>query len=210
MIMINIKKLTIASLALCAPLAQASDFSDFYNRDMLIGCGTIVSVRNVNQSPLMEYEYAAQNGTSIRTGDIAALMSVNGVAGFLTAAIGSVVVDNALQKNAEDVKEQTNWENVKAVRVKMDSGEEINLPLFKPRTGGTDRRQYADGKRVTVYHVPRYKSIQLDAMARPPNPNEQDKARLYQILCKRRLDDATANSALKEAANLVQEDKIIP
>lgn len=182
--------------------------SEFFDRQNLIGCGTITDVRDVNQPPLFDNEYVAQNKDGIRTYGIASMMAGAGLLKWAAAAIGTVAADEALSKEPQKVKEQDNWTNVKAVRVRMDDGQEINLPLIKPR-GDIERRQYTQGKRVTVFHVPQYSSIQLDTMIRLPEPGDEAKAKSYEFHCKRRLDDATATAVLKDAESLVRQDKII-
>lgn len=201
-------KLHGVSILCLALTAQSAMASEFFDKQKLIGCGTIVSVRNVDQAPLFDNEYVAQNKDGIRTYGIASLMAGAGLIKYAAAAIGTVVADEALANTPSKVKEQDKWSNVKAVRIQMDGGQEINLPLIKPRDD-IERRQYTEGKRVTVYHVPQYNSIQLDTMIRLPDPGDEAKAKSYAFHCTRRLDDVTAEAVLKDVARLIQEDKII-
>lgn len=206
--MINSKISALCGLSIAATMAHASDTLYFFNQQSRIGCGTITDVRNVNQAPLYDREYEMLRGGRGGTGDVAVLVSNLGIVGQAVAAITSLGVDSARDKSIalEAVNAPANgvWTNVKAIRVVMDDGREINLPLTAQPKLGTGLK-YESGRRVEVYLIKERNSIQLGMQRKPPLPDEK----LYAAFCRRSADAADAEAALTEKAHLVQEDKIV-
>jgi len=204
----NSKIVTGLLLALSCQQALAVDFM---NRDNLIGCGEITSVRKVNQAPLYDKEYDLLHGNVGSTSGIAGMLTAGGVVKFAAAAVTSMVADKVIADNANPdaaVKAQESWDNVLAVRIAMDSGNVLNLPLTAP-PADQERRAYAQGKRVRVFYVPELNSVQVSTLiAKLPGVEERESSR-YRSFCGAKLDEGTANRVLQEKANLVVEQQIV-
>lgn len=208
MLNFKVKTLVLCGLTVAASIAHASDAFYFFNPKNRIGCATITSVRNVNQAPLYDREYEMLVGGRGGTANLAVIVSGLGIVGQAAAVVTSMAIDavrdpsvavESVQTPAEGV-----WTNVQAVRVVMDDGSVMNLPLTaQPKL--TIGPKYEVGRRVSVYLLKDRNSIQLGLGGRAPLPDDK----LHNGYCRRGVDQAEAEAALKEKANLVQEDKII-
>lgn len=203
----DLKSIAVCSLLLMASVAQASDALYFFNPRNRIGCGTITSIRNVNQAPLYDREYEELVGGNGSTGSLAVAVSGLGIVSQTVAALTSLTVDAARDSSsAVDVVKAPDggvWKNVKAVRVLMDDGSAMNLPLTAQPKLSIDPK-YEQGRRVSVYLLKDRNSIQLNLLGKAPAPGEK----LHDAYCSRRVTEDEAATALKEKAALVQEDKI--
>lgn len=191
--------------------SQAAFAVDFMNRDNLIGCGEITSVRKVNQAPLYDKEYDLLNGNVGSTSGLAGMLTAGGVVRFAAAAVTSMVADKVIaDKTTPDaaVKSQESWDNVQAVRIAMDNGGVLNLPLTAP-PADQERRAYAQGKRVRVFYVPELNSLQVSTLiAKLPTVEEKETSR-YKSFCGPKLDEGTVAKVMSEKANLVVEQQIV-
>lgn len=204
----SFKSFAACSLLLVASVAQASDALYFFNPRNRIGCGTITSVRNVNQAPLYDREYEDLVGGNGSTGSVAVAASALGIVSLAAAATTSLAVDAVRDPSTatDGVKTPADgvWKNIKAVRVLMDDGSVMNLPLTgQPKLSLDDK--YEEGRRVSVYFLKDLNSIQLNLRGKAPAPGE----RLHDAYCSRRVTQEEATIALKEKAALVQEENII-
>ncbi len=202
------KSFALCGLLLAASVAQASDALYFFNPRNRIGCGTITAVRNVNQAPLYDREYEQLVGGSGSTGSLAVAVSGLGIVTQTAAALASLAVDATRDTSSavDSVKapESGFWDNIKAVRVAMDDGSVMNLPLTaQPKLSTAPK--YEEGRRVSVYLLKERNSIQLNLIGKAPAPGEK----LHEAYCSRRTTAEEAAAALKEKAALVQEDKIV-
>lgn len=208
MLTLKFKIHVLCALTMTASLAHASDAFYFFNPQNRIGCATITSVRNVNQAPLYDREYEVLVGGRGGTGDLAVIVSGLDIVGTVAAAATSLAVDAVRDPSAAVDGVQTpadgTWTNVQALRVEMDDGSVMNIPMTaQPKL--TPGPKYEVGRRVTVYLLKERNSIQLGLGGRAPLPGDK----LHEGYCKRGVSQAEAEAALKEKANLVQEDKII-
>ena len=195
----------LTSLASCA---FASDTMYFFNQKSRLGCGTITSVRNVNQTPLYDYEYEHLRGGRAASTDVAQLASGFGIVGQAVALATSMTVDLVRDSSAtlEGVKEPENgvWKNIKAVRVLMDDGRVMNLPLTaQPKL--VMGPKYEEGQRVTAYMIKDRKSIQITMKRKSPLPGEK----LYDAYCSLTADVEEAAEAIKAKEFLVKEINIV-
>lgn len=206
--MFSFKTIAFGSLIGLSTIAHASDTMYFFNLQSRIGCGTITTVRNVNQPPLYDREYELLMAGRGGTGDLAGIASNLGIVGQAVAAVASLSVDAVRDRSdsLEAVKTPAAgvWTNVKAIRVAMDDGREINLPLTAQPKLGTGLK-YERGRRVEVYLLKDRNSIQLGMQRKPPLQDEK----LYATYCRRTADAADSETALTEKAHMVQEDKIV-
>lgn len=204
-------KQTIATGLFLALSCQAVLAVDFMNKDNLIGCGEITSVRKVNQAPLYDKEYDLLHGNVGSTSGIAGMLTAGGVVKFAAAAVTSMVADKVIADNTTPeatVKAQDSWDNVLAVRIAMDNGSVLNLPLTAP-PADQERRAYTQGKRVRMFYVPELNSLQVSTLiAKLPTVEEKENSR-YQSFCGQKLDAGTVAKVMKEKANLVQEQQVV-
>lgn len=202
------KPLALCFLTVSSSLAHASDTLYFYNRLSRLGCGTITSVRKVNQAPLYDQEYEQRHGGRSPTTDVALLASGFGVVGQVIALATSMTVDVVRDSSValEGVKEPANGirKNILAVRVVMDDGSVMNLPLTAQEKL-TLKPKYEEDRRVTVYMIKDRKSIQLTMARKSPLPSEK----LYDAYCSQTAEAGEAAEAIKAKENLVQEANII-
>ena len=205
----KLKALILCSLAFCSAAALASDATRFYNRSNRLGCGTILAVADVNQAPLYDREYEALVGGKGSTADLVGHAVSLNLAGVIEAVAVGLAVDAARGESSDQgsVKPPADgvWKNIKAVRVKMDSGEVMNLPLTGQPTLDPGPK-YEEGRRVTVFLLPQYKSIQLSMRGRQPAPDDKT----YAGWCSANVAPATAAEAFAASSSLVQADKTSP
>ena len=202
-----LKPIAFYVLTSMTSFALASDTMYFYNQKSRLGCGTITSVRNVNQAPLYDYEYEHLHGGRAASTDIAQLASGFGLVGQVVALATSITVDSARDSSAtlEGVKEPKNgaWTNIKAIRLLMDDGRVMNLPLTgQPKL--VMGPKYEEGQRVTAYIIKDRKSIQITMKRKSPLPGEK----LYEAYCSQTADAGEADEAIKSKEYLVDELKI--
>lgn len=192
----------LCCLALASSASQASDTLYFFNQQSRIGCGTITSVRNVNQAPLYDRAYEMRFVKRGGDGDIAIVASAFGVVGAVAALVVKSVITDVVAQNVsiDTVVAPADgiWKHVKAISVSMDDGNNINVPL-------TEERNYKPGARVEVYLIKDRNSIQIGTQ----RPIPAFDGKLYPYICKRTADEALAVAFLKEKSDLVQEDKIV-
>lgn len=208
MLKLNFKTVFLCALTLAASAAHASDAFYFFNPQNRIGCATITSVRNVNQAPLYDREYEMLMGGRGGSANLAIIVSGLGIVGAAGAVAASLAIDAVRDPSVAVDGVQTpadgTWTNVQALRVEMDDGNVMNIPLTaQPKL--TLGPKYEVGRRVTVYLLKDRNSIQLGLGGRAPLPGDK----LHDGYCKRGVSQSEAEAALKEKANLVQEDKII-
>lgn len=201
---------TFASALLAAlSLASSPAFANrFYQAENMLGCGTIVSVRDVRQAPLYDAEYEHHVAGRAGTGDIAVAAAGFGLIGAVTAGVSSLLFDAVRDSSVsqEGVKAPAGgeWKNIKAVKVLMDDGAEMNLPLMAQPTSALGTK-YEAGKRVRVYWLPARQSIQIALRM----PVADQGAKNYQLRCKREVPAERAAEVFRAAAQLVDEALVI-
>lgn len=201
-------KRIILSAAICfVQFAQATDFVDMRGQ---IGCGTITSVRNLNQAPLYNYEYESAWGKT-NSGSLASVANGFGLIGFAGAVIGSIAVDTVVSSNSAPIEvkppsEGAAWKDVRAVRIELDDGRQVNLPLMVAGKLDFASRTYQVGERVRLQYHKQLNNIQLMPKGlTAPKPGE-DK---YERNCALRANKLDADTIVKASENLVNEANII-
>ena len=195
--------ITLALVAF-ASAAQATDNLYFFKPTKRIGCGTITSVRKVNQLPLYDREFEMAVGGNPTTRDLVYLASFIPGVGVATAVVGSMVADGVIGSSSAVATVSMPPNGVQAVRVVMDDGSVLNLPLTAIPSGSL-KPGYEVDRRVEVFLLKDRSSIQLGLAGRAPMATEK----LYSAYCSMRTDPEDAAAAVKGAASLVQEDKIL-
>lgn len=188
----------------------------FIKAGNLIGCGSVVSVRNVNQQPVYDDEYERQYIGRANSGSALGFLAEVGVVGSVVsigaAAIAGGTADMISDANRTAPRKQKiitvpdNGKEVKAIRLRMDDGREINLPMLRPPIIDS---QYEVGNRYQVFYSPTYMNLQLQRSRekdRYDTPAEAEKARKW--FCSQDLDTETSNRELAKHKNFVDESKI--
>lgn len=202
----------LANFTIFAVLADSSTAhaftvaSTFMKRENRLGCATIQSVRNLNQTPLYDFEYERSVAGSGGSAELAIAAVGLGLLNVATAGVASLVVDAVRDpsKPQPGVKPPTDgvWQHVKAVQIKMDDGAVMNLPLVAAH--GAFTPSYEARSRVRVFWLPERDSIQLTLTGRMPMPEEKN----YNAWCFRAVPQDRAQEIFKAAASLVKEELI--
>ena len=186
----------------------------FIRGEFRVGCATVVSVRNVNQSPTYDIQFESQYYGGSGSSDIASVVAQLGLVSVGTAAAGMLVSDvvasqvRGTEKEIRLMKVPTNMGWVKAVQLRMDDGSEINLPLLDP-IKLSPVAQYKVGSRYTVFYSPTFQNLQvLPVGLKDKYGTLQEEQQQTQMRCKRTLPDDKAVAVLKAHANKVDESKI--
>lgn len=143
--------------------AHASKFGGIQD---IIGCGVIVSVRNVNQAPIYTKEYeAVRPGRFGGSSQVAGVLGGFGIIGSAVAVIGSAAVDAAVEANVKtelpvDKPDGGVWKGVRAVQIKFDDGREINVPYIEMIDVPGSRR-FKAGERYSFNYSRELDSIQV-------------------------------------------------
>lgn len=179
-----------------------------------IGCGSVVSVRKVNQAPMYDNRYEGQfNGTG-SSSDIAGAAAQLGVVGIATAVIAGVTTDTALEARRTPKKEirlanvPKNSGIVKAIQLRLDDGHEVNLPLVDANKFDFSGH-YKVGNRYAVYYSPTYDNLQLFPLGEKKSFDSPEQAERYRLLsCSIQLDEKKTADLLDKFAHKVDESKI--
>jgi hypothetical protein len=198
----------IAALAVSSTAHASTVASTFMKRENRLGCATIQSVRNLNQTPLYDFEYERSVSGSGGSAELAIAAVGLGLLNAATAGVASLVVDAVRDpsKPQPGVKPPADgvWRHVKAVQIKMDDGAVMNLPLVAPH--GSLAPSYEAGSRVRVFWLPERDSLQLTLTGRMPLPEDKT----YNAWCLRAVPQDRAQEIFKAAASLVKEELIKP
>ncbi|MFN5095816.1 hypothetical protein [Limnohabitans sp.] len=197
-----------AAIALLSTSGTQAQANRFFKPENMLGCGTVVSVREVKQAPLYDAEYERHVSGRAGTADLAVVAVGFGLLSAATAGVASLVVD-ALRDGSvsqEGVKAPPDgeWKNIKAVRIVMDEGAVINLPLMAQPSSALGTK-YEAGKRVGVYWLPDRQSIQVALRSPVPDPG----AKNYQLRCKREISGERASEIFQVANQLVNESLVV-
>lgn len=186
----------------------------FTKQGYRIGCGTVTSVRNVNQTPLYDRQYEMQFNGSGGTRDLAGLSTQLGIVGVAAAVIASVATDTTIDATRTAKKEiklmnvPKNMKLVKAIRLSFDDGREINLPLLdvnKFEFSG----HYKVGKRYEVFYSPTYENLQLVPSHELENyQSPEQAAKFLKSFCSSQLDKGKIDELLSDNMRKVDEAKI--
>lgn len=213
-----VKKLTLLFLVGLTCISNSiAGVARFFQPDQVIGCGTVTSVRKINQEPVFNAEYfGSLEGKGIFfANDVSSASQVIGATGFA----GSIVVGYVAGALANAVKDARDgdaiykvippqdgvWKNVFAVRIEMDDGRTLNMPLMNapPLTRG---RHYESGQRLQLTYYKQAQNIQVtDPRISLPKVGDSTYERKCSMLANK--DDSDA--ALKAAENMVDESKIV-
>ena len=194
-----------------------------FSMDSLIGCGTVTSVRNVDQEPLWSLDmalYSQENGhDKTYSGGTAAQLAGSGLVGIgkgLAIMAGSVAVDavaNSREQPVEPVVVNLPGERfgkkVYAVGIAMDDGRTLNIPLIEARRPFIGR-DYRVGYRLQVAYNSALKNIQValapNSFVEPPLKGASN----YESKCALRADKSDADWIMSVSEFLVDESKILP
>lgn len=204
------KSLVLCLFAFSTGMASAEP-TNFFLRANRLGCGTITSVRDVNQAPLYDKQYellvSGKGSSSTLMGAAVQLDLVGaGQALVLGVTLDATRGSSTSQEGVRPVEpsEGFAWKGVKAVRIRMDDGHVLNLPLTAQPTLSLGPK-YDEGQRVTLFLIPQHKSIQVALAGMKPMPGHKN----YAGWCSGFVDPSDSAAALAAAASLVREDKIV-
>lgn len=179
-----------------------------------IGCGTVLSLRNVNQTPTYDRQYEGQFNGGGGTGEIASLAVQGGVLSIASASIASLAADTALDA-ARTSKRMIKMVNVpkdqglvKAVQLRMDDGREINLPMLDANKFDFSGH-YKIGQRYRVFYSPTFDNIQLFLSREKEKYDTPEKAAAARRwFCNEDIGKTKADQLLKNYEHKVDEAKI--
>lgn len=186
----------------------------FIKADMRIGCATVLAVRNLNQQPAYDMQYESQFGSASGSADIASLGVQTGVLG-VGAAVAGMLATDAVVSEARPTERQikllrvpTNAQMVKAVKLGLDDGAEVNLPLLDaPKLSFGSK--YKVGGRYMVYYSPTFENLQvIKGALKDKYESPEEGAKDLERFCKRTLTDDKAKAVLAANANKVDESKV--
>lgn len=211
------KTKNIVTIALISVLAHGYvHASKFGGVKDIIGCGTIVSVRSVNQAPTYTKEYEAVRPDRFGgSSQAAGILGGFGVIGSAVALVGSLAVDTAIEANVKtslpvDAPDGGVWRGVRAVKIKFDDGREIHMPFIEMLDVPGSRR-FKVGERYSFNYSKELDNIQFfiggDNLI--PNADDEKQANKYRGMCRTRVDQSVADSIIERSASLVDESKII-
>lgn len=209
------KKLAIL-IIVTMMLANQARAEVFFDSSKQIGCGTITSVRNVDQEPMLsddsmayrlEYRPVKDRTESLGT---LALFTENSLSGAVAAVAGSIIYD-AVANSKSDVATLNPAERLgkkmHAVRIALDDGRVMNLPLIEAKKPFLFGHGYEVGRRVFVAYNQLYRNIQIEypQSSQPPVKGESS----YEKTCDFRADKDLADLIVKNSEFIVDESKIV-
>ena len=191
----------------CVPVyAEKTDFDPKKHR---IGCGTILSVRDVNQKPVPDSRFIPR-GIETGQGVVAGILEIFGfgLVASIAGEIGTVLIAGEAKKASEEKdlanqEETKNYKHVIAMKFKFDDDREVNIPKY--RLVGS---RYMEGARLVAYYPESQKVIQFSInphFANIPKLGEEG----YAEKCSNLLPQDVTNEAIAASANLVDETKIL-
>lgn len=210
------KKLALLVLATMALVSQANAevFFDFANQ---IGCGTITSVRNVDQEPMLsqdsmayrsEYRPVKDRTESSSTFGMAA---GNGFIGIGAAVFGGILYDAVANSRNNSVATTNPGERLgkkmHAVQIALDDGRVMNLPFIEAKRPNIFGRDYEVGRRVFVAYNQLYRNIQIEYPQWTQPPSKGDSS--YEKTCDFRANKDLADLIVKASEFIVDESKIV-
>lgn len=184
----------------------------FWRKDQ-VTCGNIVAVRKSQQLPMYDDEYiktTKSHRQANEVGVVAMGLGVLGPVGAVIASIGTeVAVNSAIdgkkpEQNLEIVDPSYNNGNVRALKIELDDGREINLPVVRNNIGSFGT--YAPGDRVNLVLSRQLGVLQIKYRATAKLGSDD-----YDLKCG--LNNVTkeeADAAILKSANLVDESLVIP
>lgn len=203
------KSLFLMFSVLC--LAQQAHAEDLWKRAEQIGCGTVTSVRKLNQSPLFNQEYLNSIGGSTNAGDVATIASrvvPFGEVAAVAISIGVAAVVDAAKREPTPVVGSPRggaWKNVSAVRIQMDDGRVINLPLMNADLL-VRGHEYKTDQRLSLTFSKYANAIQIAPKPfKTPIPGSPS----YSYYCGVNGDKDLADAAIRNGEHLVNEANII-
>lgn len=173
--------LLVSFLAATMTGAQASEFK-FIQFDKSIGCGTIEAVFDVPQKPIYDAAYHDRFHGKGSTSGAFAQAAGGGFMGIGAAFVRSIVADAAVsaatKKDAFVLPETKHLDDVQTLRVMMDDGAVMHLPLMRRGTL-SGFKPYKQGQRVWVFFhdVEGGKTYHLDNSSTPSAGDWNYKAR---------------------------------
>jgi len=177
----------------------------FAGKSDIFGCGTVVSVRDVVQAPMNDSEYQRYASETSNTGQTFVQILGGTAVGVVVGAAAGVVTDVLIDSNRKEipavVEPKDGWKHVKALKIKIDDGREINLPLID------DGGNYKAGQRYLLGYSKQLDNIQL--VFKGAHVPEKDDSTRYQNYCKLRIDQAVADDIIERSKSLVDESKVI-
>ena len=202
-----------AVISISTNLAFGADYPYKDSTDR-IGCGEMVSVRNVNQKPLVTSDSRYKPYTPDKNihgqGLIAGVFQILGanpvaaaVVEVATVVVAGYTPPPSSEEVAKDIASQeaaNDFTDVVAIKFKFDDGREINIPTYRISIG------YKAGERFSAFWSRPSKAIVFSLMRTNARPGDGR----YDRFCSQTTDKETADAAIAASANLVDESKIIP
>lgn len=191
------------SVLACAP-AQAG--IKFFDSNRILGCGVVSDVKDVAQRPLYEARYEARVGgpatAASTTGQLAGANAITAGAAAVATAIFDIAASSSRPTPDWVLPETPVLDNVQSVRVTMDDGRELNLPLLKGEGGNLAYKMFKVGQRVTVFFhkVADGKTFYVYNTEEAASPDEKR----YKWRCARTVPEAEAAEAFEYGANLAK------
>lgn len=186
----------------------------FIKAGNLIGCGTVVSLRKVNQTPFYDQQYEMQFNGSGSTSEVAGLAVQTGLLGMAAAVMASAATDATIEATCTAKKEikmvniPKDQGLVKAVKLRLDDGREINLPMLDANKFDFSGH-YKVGNRYQIFYSPTYDNLQLFASREKEKYDTHEEAeKAKKWFCRTDFDKTKADELIANNANKVDESKI--
>ena len=182
----------------------------FFDEASQMGCGAIVSVRNVDQWPVGngdETRWRLAGNGKMSSGGTFGQLAGGGVIGFGAALLGSLVVDGVADATKSPPPEKPGMRyghKVFAIKLLLDDGREINMPMIE-RAPTFSGGQYKAGRRERLSFNNKNAHIQFENSFQPPIKGESG----YAEKCALKIDKAVADDIILRSAKLVDETKIV-
>ena len=196
----------VLSLISVSVYAEKTDFDKKIDR---IGCGTVLSVKDVNQKPVPDSRFIPR-GIDSGQGVVAGIFGIFGfgVVASVVGEIGTVLIAGEAKKASEEKdlanqEETKTYKHVIAMKFKFDDDREVNIPMY--RLSGS---RYMEGARLVAYYPESQKVIQFSI-----NPHFANIPKIgdveYAEKCSNILSVESVNAAIETSANMVDESKIV-
>jgi hypothetical protein len=191
-------------------IAEGAHAADLFNREDLIGCGKVISVRKLDQAPMYNREYAQRMGGNTNVSEMGLITGLipggTVVAGAIAIVAGEIIDAAKSTPIPVVIKPKSGWRMVSAVQIQMDAGQIINLPLIN-----ADRfvygHHYEAGQRLSLTYSLVLKNIVIGPRGgKTPMPGEK----YFEKYCGLHASKEDADAILAASANLIDEANIIP
>lgn len=209
------KKQIVILAATC--MALNTHAGPMFSSEYMIGCGTITSVRKTNQRPMINDDLInAYSEKNINSTSTFAEAASSGVMSIGASVVGGILFDSVVnnQRGPSSGPKDGMFlgKKLQALRIELDDGREINLPLIEARVVSFLGKElqghaYEPGRRVYIAYNTQFKTIQIDhpRYSPPPKQGEED----YLEKCGLRIDKEFADGVVAKSRRSVIERFII-